>query len=181
MIGENIKKIRKEKKLKQEELGELLGVSAAMVSQWERGERNPKPETIQKIAKSLDKTVNELMWDIKSFEYLDTLRKAGANSIETLAKMMNITYDRCLALLTETETPSAQEQEKLQLIAGLNFEELLAPVERDNVIPDNVDDLPLQNTLKESLNVAFEKLNAQGQEKAVENVELLTKVPEYKK
>lgn len=53
MIGDNIKKFRKEKNLKQEELGLLLGVSAAMISQWERGERNPKEDTLQKIADAL--------------------------------------------------------------------------------------------------------------------------------
>lgn len=37
------------------------------------------------------------------------------------------------------------------------------------------------DTPKDALISAFDQLNAQGQEKAVESVELLTKVPEYKK
>lgn len=49
-IGENIKKIRRQRGYTQAELGKELGVSAVMISQWERGERNPKAESIRKIA-----------------------------------------------------------------------------------------------------------------------------------
>lgn len=48
--GENIKKIRRQRGYTQAELGKELGVSAVMISQWERGERNPKAENIRKIA-----------------------------------------------------------------------------------------------------------------------------------
>lgn len=181
MIGENIKKYRKVRKLKQGELGKLLGVSAAMVSQWERSERNPKDETIQRIAEALKVTVSDLLWEENNFFYLDVLKKAGTTRIEPLANMMGITYERCLNLLTEYEEPTDQEREKIRIITGLSFEEFLAPVERDYGTPDDIDDRPRQSILKESLTVAFDQLNPQGQEKAVESVELLTKVPEYKK
>lgn len=49
-IGENIKKIRRQSGYTQAELGKKLGVSAVMISQWERGERNPKAENIKRIA-----------------------------------------------------------------------------------------------------------------------------------
>ena len=47
-IGENIKKIRRQCGYTQADLGKALGVSAVMISQWERGERNPKAENIKK-------------------------------------------------------------------------------------------------------------------------------------
>ena len=52
-IGENIRKIRKEKKLTQKELGKLCGMSEAQIGQYENGLRNPKMETLKKIAKAL--------------------------------------------------------------------------------------------------------------------------------
>lgn len=36
-LNENIRNLRLEKKLSQEKLGELLGVSAQAVSKWEQG------------------------------------------------------------------------------------------------------------------------------------------------
>lgn len=53
-IGEKIKHSRKKAGLTQKELAENLGVSAAMIAQYETGKRNPKFETIKKIAKALN-------------------------------------------------------------------------------------------------------------------------------
>lgn len=53
-IGEDIKRMRIEKNMTQQELGQKLGVSQQMIGQWETGKANPKKETIEKIAKALD-------------------------------------------------------------------------------------------------------------------------------
>lgn len=53
-VGENIKKIRKEKGITQKELGERLGVSQAAIGQFENDNSNLKMETIKKIANALD-------------------------------------------------------------------------------------------------------------------------------
>lgn len=37
-IGENIKRMRRERNITQEELAELFGVSCTAVSKWERGD-----------------------------------------------------------------------------------------------------------------------------------------------
>lgn len=59
-IGENIKKIRKEKGLTQKELAKLLNVSEPMVSQYESKE-TLKLETIKKIAAALGISFSELL------------------------------------------------------------------------------------------------------------------------
>lgn len=59
-IGENIKRIRKEKHLSQRELGEKLGISQQMIGQYESNPNPPKLETVQKIAEALDVPVSEL-------------------------------------------------------------------------------------------------------------------------
>lgn len=52
-IGENIRLHRKEKGLTQEELGELVGISGVAVMRYEKGQREPKQETLLKISKAL--------------------------------------------------------------------------------------------------------------------------------
>ena len=59
-FAENLKRIRKSKGLSQKELAEKLGVSQPSYAQYERGARNPKVETIRKIANALDIPVEEL-------------------------------------------------------------------------------------------------------------------------
>ena len=48
-FGIKLSKLRKERKLTQEELGELLGINGKSVSKWERGITMPSVENILKI------------------------------------------------------------------------------------------------------------------------------------
>lgn len=58
--GENIRKFRTELKLTQKELGKAIGTTQQMIAQYENGQRNPKIETLNKIAKALHTTTEEL-------------------------------------------------------------------------------------------------------------------------
>lgn len=60
-VAENIKRIRKEKNLTQKQLGEKCGMSESTLRQYEIGYRNPKLETIVRIAAALEISVFELM------------------------------------------------------------------------------------------------------------------------
>lgn len=53
-IGDKIKKARIDKGLTQKELGNILGVSQAMIGQYEKGARHPKAETLKKFSNALD-------------------------------------------------------------------------------------------------------------------------------
>lgn len=54
-VGEKIKKLRKEKHLTQEELGEMIGVQKAAINKYETGiVVNLKREIIAKLAKAFD-------------------------------------------------------------------------------------------------------------------------------
>lgn len=59
-VGERIKEARKTAGLTQKELGERLGVSFQAVAQWENNLRNPKIDTLQKIASALNVSVDSL-------------------------------------------------------------------------------------------------------------------------
>lgn len=56
-----IKLVRTDKGLTQAQLGELCGVSGEMIRQYEAGLRNPKLETVKKIASALDVTYQYLL------------------------------------------------------------------------------------------------------------------------
>lgn len=62
-VGERIQKARKAAKLSQKELGEKLGVSASMIGQYENNLRNPKTETLFKIADALNVDPRQLGHD----------------------------------------------------------------------------------------------------------------------
>lgn len=106
--GEKIKLARKRAGLTQKELGEKLGITYQQIGQYENGKRQPKLETLNKIADALDADVWELY----------------------------------------------------------NGYELPIPRDTENI---------------ETMNKLMWNLNNPGQDKAIEQVELLTKIPEYQK
>ena len=60
-VGANIKRIRLERNLTQEEVAIHLGVSAQSVSKWERGEGYPDIESLPSIANYFGISVDELL------------------------------------------------------------------------------------------------------------------------
>ncbi|MFV0362377.1 MAG: helix-turn-helix domain-containing protein [Suipraeoptans sp.] len=60
-VGENIKKIRKQKGLTQKRLGELCGMNEVQIRQYELGKANPKIETVDKIASALGVKIVDIM------------------------------------------------------------------------------------------------------------------------
>ena len=61
-VGDRIKQLRKEKRLTQVELAKRLGVSQAMITQYENHQREPKKfDTIKKIAAALEVTPEDIL------------------------------------------------------------------------------------------------------------------------
>lgn len=57
VLGEMIKTVRKERKLTQEQLGELIGVQKSQISKLERNTKNVTIETILKVFRALKANV----------------------------------------------------------------------------------------------------------------------------
>ncbi|MED0665682.1 helix-turn-helix transcriptional regulator [Bacillus badius] len=68
-IGENVKKIRKEKKLTQHELAEQMNISRSYLSDIENNRKNPSSKTLESLAEKLNVTMF----------YLTTGKKAVAD------------------------------------------------------------------------------------------------------
>ncbi len=60
-LGENLKRIRVEKKITQAQLANALSVDKSFVSNIENGKTNPTLSTITNLAESLGVTVGELL------------------------------------------------------------------------------------------------------------------------
>ena len=57
LLGEMIRSVRKERKLTQEQLGELIGVQKSQISKLERSSKNVTIETILKVFRALKANV----------------------------------------------------------------------------------------------------------------------------
>ena len=67
-FGENLKRLRKEKELTQENLAEFLGVSFQTISKWERGETYPDITTLPIISRFFNVSIDDLLGVNKSRE-----------------------------------------------------------------------------------------------------------------
>ena len=73
-VGQLIRDARKKQGLTMEQLGKKMGISGSLVGRYERGEENPKIETVERFANALGVFVAELypdwLWadDIKKLE-----------------------------------------------------------------------------------------------------------------
>lgn len=76
--GERIKQARLQRGLTQKELAGKLGVSESFISQYERDVRNPKQDTLQRIAVALDTTADALRglkWELATPVDAESLEK----------------------------------------------------------------------------------------------------------
>lgn len=98
-IGENIKRIRTQKKMTQKELGENLGgITQQQIGQWENGNKKPKIETIQKIAAALEVSLSDIMGKEEFDKIIETKsrikRQIDSGIITTLPSSLLDNYSK---------------------------------------------------------------------------------------
>lgn len=117
--SEKIKNARLQAGLTQKELAKRLGTSQQNIAQYENGKRVPKIETLQKIAKALKVSVNELRSDNemmyeklsadiadsmasfkKEIAFLNYLLSLGYEYIDTFHNN-EYGYDRCIHVIKD--------------------------------------------------------------------------------
>ena len=79
-VAENIKRIRKSKKLSLERTAAMSGVSRSMLGQIERGEANPSVAILGKIAAAL-KVPAEILLENDDFETLQVVREMDTKPV----------------------------------------------------------------------------------------------------
>lgn len=113
--GERIKNARKKAGLTQAQLGEKLGISYQTIAQWENNLRNPKVDTIFKIAQALDCQPGELLpdWAIKTLIDFTGETLVGATRYNSIMSQGTRCDDRlwsAYALLNEEGQQKAVER-----------------------------------------------------------------------
>lgn len=71
-VGENIRKLRKERGLTQKQLGEMCGIKEANIRKYELDKANPKIETIERIAQALEVPIRAIKENITWEEHKNT-------------------------------------------------------------------------------------------------------------
>ena len=71
----NIRKIRERKKISQESLSALIGVTQGAVSQWESGKTMPTAQNVIDLARILDCTTDDILITDKEEEHNDNQAK----------------------------------------------------------------------------------------------------------
>lgn len=61
MLGRNIRKLRRDRDLSQEQLSEAIDVTRFAVQRWEAGINTPRAETLKRLAEYFGTTADELM------------------------------------------------------------------------------------------------------------------------
>ena len=84
-IGQNIRKVRKQRKLRQEDLAEKAGISMTYVGALERGEKIPALETFIAIANALEVSADVILCDVVTAGY-EVKHSLITDKIEGLSK-----------------------------------------------------------------------------------------------
>src|SRR5690625_4771397 len=83
MLGERLKKLRKEKKISQYEAAERLGFSRGKLANYEQGSRQPDYDTLKKLADFYDVSVSYLLGETDSEKFI-TNEEEFVDGVQTL-------------------------------------------------------------------------------------------------
>ena len=195
--GELIREARKKKGLTQRELGELLGMSDVGVAQWEKGLRNPRLETRQRIAKALDIDVTALMSDSEKEDYFDlfgTDAERVGFALVKLKERMEVKV-RELREYGGIATPARRRAWALELAKELaeNYhvkeESIRKEIGLDDLPEEPIAEISLaddyqevgENQIADSIVHLLMSMNSTGCKAALRHIQELSKIPDYKK
>ncbi len=122
-FADNLKSIRKERHISQEELAEIIGVSRQAVSKWEQGSGYPEMEKLLVLSKERNVSLDYLMLgEIKSTENNKALSN---NIIVPTGKITIKSYDgksivNCYKVLASHVMYKAKNDEPKYWLIGVN-------------------------------------------------------------
>ena len=151
-LHEKIRELRLNNNISQKKLADAIGVAQSSINYWEKGQRTPSVDAAQRLADYFNITLDEL-YDINDISVASNKSKKGV-------------FDKFLDILK-----SDYEDDEY--------------VEYGDIVDKESEFETLQKEFFKNKNIKMQdlmfKLNALGQDKAIEQVELLTKIPEYQR
>lgn len=124
LLGKRLKRLRKDKKLTQEQLGRKINVTKVSISGYENGNRSPDTETLQKIADFFDVTTDYLLGRSDNPVLTAKDEKDIAKKLENILNSMD--SDTALAFDGEPMDEETKELVKAAIKSNLELTKQLA-------------------------------------------------------
>ena len=157
-IGEQIKEFRKKAGLTQNQLATKCELAEITIRQYETNKRQPSLKQLKKISKALTMSLSDFLED----DLFDAATLPDIDEDKVLdQKVSEILNNKHLS-----DKEKRSQLQELEVKMGIMI----------NIHEGNVYGVNLWLVKQ-----YFKELNFDGQEKALEQVELLTKIPEYRK
>ncbi len=96
-LGQAIATVRKQKNLKQADVGELIGVNQSVVARWENDQARPRKQNLIDLAAALDVSLESLLVQDASRAVKD-LRGANPDLADLLQQIPKLAEDQLAAL-----------------------------------------------------------------------------------
>ena len=87
-LGQRIQKLRKDKKITQEQLAEMVGIDPKNISRIEKGNNYPTAENLTSIAKALNVDIYELF--VFNSIPLEQMKEEIINSLNSEKKILHL-------------------------------------------------------------------------------------------
>lgn len=104
MIGQKIKELRKRNKLTQKELSEKIDVKQPHLNRWENGARNPSIDTLKKIAKIFDISLDLLVFEDSDIIKINGKDKTPLSQLKQFEKLNKQEQQTVLNLINTLAT-----------------------------------------------------------------------------
>lgn len=181
-VGSKIRKARKSKGFTQIKVAELAGIAVNSLRLYESGKRQPHIEQLQKIAHALQIDIYDLI--DSGFGALDAVLPSNWQGVNLdHAKIDSKFLSVLLSNLTKLDRNSAVYLRSRNAIFALAESSGLSNMAL-NFIEEH-EKLSEQSTIyfsnSQKLIEAFNQLNTEGQETAIDRVQELGKIPEYRR
>ena len=118
-LGENIKKLRKNKGLSQKQLAEILNLSEITIRRYEKCSNIPTIETLDKIAIALDVPLNELLGANATIN--DIEKKIGTSLNEGDKKKVANNFNELVEILDWNDFKNMSEDDIFEVINSKEF------------------------------------------------------------
>jgi len=183
-IGSNIKRLREERKLTQEQVAEMLDVSFQAVSSWERDEYRPDIDNLLRLAEKLDVSLSSIVEEKKqlfktreviyNWEHMKTFVKTSAKNygLENTLKALNFAEQAHEGQTRKkSNTPYFYHPLNIAchaLALDIHEDEVIAACLLHDVIEDchkKLEDLPVNEETKELVKLlTHQKTNKENRE-----------------